>query len=46
MSLTIQVPPAMEQEVVEYAQMRGTTVENLLFESLKREMAERAMRRS
>ena len=38
MSLTIQVPPAMEREAVAYAEMRGTTLETILFECLKREM--------
>jgi hypothetical protein len=44
MSLTIQVPPAMEQEALAYAQMRGTTLEAILFECLKREMDERRAR--
>lgn len=38
MSLTIQVPPAMEQEAIAYAEMRGTTLEAILFECLRREM--------
>lgn len=44
MSLTIQVPPAMEQEAVAYAEMRGTTLEAILFECLRREMDERRER--
>ena len=44
MSLTIQVPPAMEREAVAYAEMRGTTLEAILFECLKREMRERRER--
>ena len=44
MSLTIQVPPAMEREAVAYAEMRGMTLEAILFECLKREMRERRER--
>ena len=40
MSLTIQIPPAMEREAVAYAELRGTTLEAILFECLKREMDE------
>lgn len=39
MSLTIQVPPAMEKEVVAYAEKRGMTLEEILLECLKREMS-------
>ena len=38
MSLTIQVPPAMEQEALAYAEMRGITLEAILVECLRREM--------
>ena len=44
MSLTIQVPPTMEQEALAYAEMRGITLEAILVECLRREMDARRER--
>jgi hypothetical protein len=44
MSLTIQVPPTMEQEALAYAEMRGVTLETILVECLRREMDARRER--
>ena len=44
MSLTIQVPPTIEQEALAYAEMRGITLEAILVECLRREMDARRER--
>ena len=46
MSLTIQVPPVMENEAIEYATSCGETLEELLFNCLRREMSERRERQN
>ena len=38
MSIMIDLPPAMAQEAQEYATVRGTTLERMLFDYLKREL--------
>ena len=44
MPLTLQIPLSMEREAVAYAEMRGMTLEAILFDCLKREMTERCER--
>ena len=41
MSIMIDLPPAMAQEAREYATVRGTTLERMLFDYLKTEMERR-----
>ena len=41
MSIMIDLPPAMAQEAREYATVRGTTLEQMLFDYLKRELKHR-----
>ena len=41
MSIMIDLPPAMAQEAREYATIRGTTLERMLFDYLKRELNRR-----
>lgn len=41
MSIMVDLPPAMAQEAQEYATVRGTTLERLLFDYLKAELDRR-----
>ena len=41
MSIMIDLPPAMAQEAQEYATIRGTTLEQMLFDCIKAELARR-----
>lgn len=41
MSIMIDLPPAMAQEAQEYATVRGTTLERMLFDCLKAELNRR-----
>jgi hypothetical protein len=41
MSIMIDLPPAMAQEAQEYATVRGTTLERMLFDCLKAELDRR-----
>ena len=41
MSIMIDLPPAMAQEAQEYATIRGTTLERMLFDCLKAELDRR-----
>lgn len=41
MSIMIDLPPAMAQEARDYATVRGTTLERMLFDYLKLELAKR-----
>ena len=41
MSIMVDLPPAMAQEAQEYATVRGTTLERLLFDCLKSELEKR-----
>ncbi len=38
MSIMIDLPPAMAQEAQGYAELRGTTIERILFDYLKSEL--------
>ena len=42
MSIMIDLPPAMAQEAQGYAELRGTTLERILFDYLKSELARKA----
>lgn len=42
MSITLDLPPAMVQEAREYATVRGTTLERMLFDCLKAELDRRS----
>ena len=42
MSIMIDLPPAMAQEAREYATVNGTTLERMLFEYIKSELARKA----
>ncbi len=42
MSIMIDLPPAMAQEAREYATVNGTTLERMLFEYIKNELARKA----
>ena len=42
MSIMIDLPPAMAQEAQGYADLRGTTLEQILFDYLKSELARKA----
>ena len=39
MSIMVDLPPAMAQEAQEYATVQGTTLERMLFDCLKAELA-------
>ena len=41
MSIMIDLPPAMAQEARDYATVRGTTLERMLFDYLKAELQKR-----
>ena len=41
MSIMVDLPPAMAQEAREYATVQGTTLERMLFDYLKAELARR-----
>ena len=41
MSILIDVPPAMAQEAQEYATVRGTTLERMLFDCIRAELDRR-----
>ena len=41
MSIMIDLPPAMAQEAQEYATVRGTTLERMLFDCIKAELDRR-----
>ena len=41
MSILVDLPPAMAQEAQEYATVRGTTLERMLFDYLKSELEKR-----
>ena len=41
MCITLDIPPALEQEAKEYATVRGTTLERMLLDWLKQELAKR-----
>ena len=41
MSIMVDLPPAMAQEAREYATVQGTTLERMLFDYLKSELAKR-----
>ena len=41
MSIVVDLPPAMAQEAREYATVQGTTLERMLFDYLKAELARR-----
>ena len=41
MSIMVDLPPAMAQEAQEYATVQGTTLERMLFDCLKAELAKR-----
>lgn len=41
MSILVDLPPAMAQEAQEYATVRGTTLERMLFDYLKTELEHR-----
>ena len=41
MSIMIDLPPSMAQEAREYATVRGTTLERMLFDYLKAELQKR-----
>ena len=38
MSIAVELPPAMEHEAVEYASVRGTTLQQMFLDYLKREL--------
>lgn len=44
MSVTLQVPPAMENEAREYAAFCGLSMEEIVFDCLRRVIRERRMR--
>jgi len=41
MAITVELPPEMAKEAQEYVMSRGTTIEQLLFDRLKAELARR-----